>query len=245
MIELYNQNCLDFMDEMIKSDRGGVEAIITSPPYNLCLKVQNGKYKSRWESKYSNIGHLSNKYKNYTDDLPMELYERFQDEFLSKALQLTNRIFYNIQMVTGNKVALLHLLGKYADKIKEIIIWDKVNSEPAINKGMLNSAFEFIIVFENSKPYQRSFENPQFQRGTESNIWHIKRKRNKYIRAGFPDELVERIITNFTTKGSVIFDPFMGSGTTGIISKKLGRSFIGCELDTKMFNIAKERIEQI
>lgn len=46
-------------------------------------------------------------------------------------------------------------------------------------------------------------------------------------------------------KRSIIIDPFMGSGTTGVACKELGYEFIGCEIDSEYFNIAKERLEEI
>ena len=239
-MELYNEDCLEVMDKMISENRK-VDAIITSPPYNMCLRVHSGKYMSRWGWKETS-GHFCNKYDNYKDDLPMEKYFEFQDNFLHKALELSDLVFYNIQMITGNKVALFQLMGKYAEKIKEIIIWNKGYGQPAMQKGMMNSQFEFIIVFQNSKPYNRSFENYYFDRGTLSNVWDIKRERNKHIKAGFPKELVKRVLTNFVGDGKLILDPFMGSGTTGIVCKELGYDFIGIELDKEMFEIAKERL---
>lgn len=44
--------------------------------------------------------------------------------------------------------------------------------------------------------------------------------------------------------GDVVLDPFMGSGTTGIVAKKLKRNFIGIELDKAYYDIAKERINK-
>lgn len=64
-----------------------------------------------------------------------------------------------------------------------------------------------------------------------------------YNKASFPEELVLRIIKDFTKEGETIFDPFMWSGTTGIVCAKMNRNFVGCELDTDMFEIAKQRIE--
>jgi DNA modification methylase len=51
-------------------------------------------------------------------------------------------------------------------------------------------------------------------------------------------------IENWTKPGDTIFDPFMGSGTTGVAAIQLGRNFIGCEIDPDYFEIAKKRIEQ-
>ena len=224
-VNLYNCDCLEILQQMIEQNRK-VDAIITSPPYNMNLRVHSGKYMSRWGWK-GNIGHFSHKYKNYKDDLPMDKYFEFQDEFISKALQVTDLLFYNIQMITGNKVALFQLLGKYADKIKEVIIWNKCHGQPAMQTGVLNSQYEFIIVFQNSKPYNRSFDYSGFARGTETNVWDIKRERNKFIKAGFPRELIKRILNDFVPKGSTILDPFMGSCTCGLVCQELGYDFIG------------------
>ncbi len=237
-MKIINGDCLKVMEELI--DKGvKADVIITSPPYNMNLRVHSGRYMSQhgWRN-------IDGKYLTYSDDLPMDKYFEFQKEFIEKALKLTDLLFYNIQMVTGNKVALFKLLGEFADKIKEVIIWDKINAQPAIMKNTLNSQYEFIIVFQNSKPYNRTFDFAGFARGTESNIWAIKKERNPYIKAGFPSVLVERILNNFTKPGDLVLDPFMGSGTTGIVCKKLSRCFIGIELDKKYFDIAKERIEK-
>lgn len=58
-----------------------------------------------------------------------------------------------------------------------------------------------------------------------------------------PVELVEYLIKTYTNEGDLVIDNCMGSGTTGVACKKLGRNFIGIELDEKYFEIAKERIK--
>ena len=57
-----------------------------------------------------------------------------------------------------------------------------------------------------------------------------------------PIEYMHRIIQRFTLPGETIFDPFMGSGTTGVAAVQLGRNFIGCEIDPGYFAIAQKRI---
>ena len=56
---------------------------------------------------------------------------------------------------------------------------------------------------------------------------------------------MEYLIKIHSNSEQTIFDPFMGSGTTGVACKNLNRKFIGIELDEKYFNIAKERIESL
>jgi len=58
-----------------------------------------------------------------------------------------------------------------------------------------------------------------------------------------PLEYIKKILCRFTNEGDTIFDPFMGSGTTGVACVQTGRNFIGCEIDEGYFKIAKRRIE--
>lgn len=109
----------------------------------------------------------------------------------------------------------------------------------------MNSQFEILLVLQNSKPESRAFSSAQFDRGTLSNLWGIKRgkKVDKNHGAVFPLELAEKVIANFSKPGQVVFDPFLGTGTTGVAAKLLDRGFIGIELDADYFEIAKDRIE--
>ena len=61
--------------------------------------------------------------------------------------------------------------------------------------------------------------------------------------AVFPSKLAQDHIVSWSNEGDTVLDPFLGSGTTGVAAKNLGRSFIGIELDETYFNIAKDRID--
>ena len=75
-------------------------------------------------------------------------------------------------------------------------------------------------------------------------IWkvnpEINRKRHP---APFPEILIKRIVKLFTFIGESILDPFMGSGTTGVACKELGRNFIGIEINKEYCDIASKRID--
>lgn len=58
-----------------------------------------------------------------------------------------------------------------------------------------------------------------------------------------PEYLLERIILASTKEGDYILDPFVGSGTTGVVAKRLGRRFIGIEAEKEYLKIAKKRLE--
>ena len=241
MSKLYNVECNEYMKTAIERELH-FDYCITSPPYNMNLRIRDGKYISR-SPKQTNYNEFSKKYDNYGDDMTMQEYFDFLDLTIYNLLKLCKLTFFNIQLITGNKIALMQILGKYAENIKDIIIWDKCTAQPAMHENILNSQYEFISVFDSDKPYNRAFDYSNFDRGTETNVWRIQRQPNKHNKASFPEELVLRIIKDFTKEGETVFDPFMGSGTTGIVCSKMNRNFVGCELDKDMFDTAKQRIE--
>lgn len=233
-------DCLEVLQSLETEKEKTV--IITSPPYNMNLRVRGKEtYASRgFENSSSEV--IATKYKNYRDDLPMEVYYSFQKQFLELALSKSNLVFYNIQMITGNKQALFKLLGDFYNKIKEVIIWDKTKGQPAVRDGCLNSRFEFIFVLSDMTPTRRRFEFANFERGKLDNLWQIKTGQHKGMKAGWPEELVEKIIKEFVPEGFTVLDPYMGSGTAGKVCKDLDYSFIGIERDEETYEMALERI---
>ena len=239
-IDLYRGDCLEVMDELI-AEGVKTQVMFTSPPYNMNLRIRNGKYCSR-----QIVKEFTTKYQSFSDNLPMEDYFEFNKNVIEKSLQVSDIVFYNVQFLTGNKPALFRLMGEFHLQLKEFIIWDKINAQPAIGEGVLNSQFEVILVLDKNNAISRKFKDGNFNRGTLSNLWSIKRgkKIHKTHGATFPIELAEKIVENFTKIGDSIIDPFMGSGTTGVACKNLNRDFIGIEMDEGYFDIASKRIEQ-
>jgi len=229
------------LEKMKDIPDGSIDLAFTSPPYNMNLRIRNGEYCSR-----QIVKELSTKYEGFADNLSMEDYFNFNVSVVSELLRVSDLVFYNLQFLTGNKSALYKLIGHYHDKIKEFIVWDKINAQPAIEEKVLNSRFEVILIFQNSHPESRKFNTARFTRGTLQNLWQIKRgaKICKSHGATFPEELAELVIKNFSSSGSTILDPFMGTGTVGAVCKKTNRNFIGIELLPSYYKIAKKRINE-
>ena len=236
---IYNETCLETLKRM---EDQTVDCVITSPPYNMNLRIRNGKYCSR-----QIVKELSTKYDGFADNLPIEEYYEFHSGVMRELLRVSKVIFYNIQIVTGSKRSIFKMIGEFNEFLKDIIVWDKGVAQPAMQKQVLNRRSELILVFETDYPISRQYRYANFDRGTLSDIWQIRRgkKKNKNHGAVFPEELVEMIINNFTNKGEIIYDPFMGTGTTAIVAKRLGRKFIGSEIGNEYYKFSNERLGQV
>jgi site-specific DNA-methyltransferase (adenine-specific)/modification methylase len=219
-----------------------VDIVVTSPPYNMNLRIRNGSYCSR-----QIVKEFSSKYDGFDDNLPIDDFFEFHSNVIKELLRVSPIIFYNIQIVTGSKRAFFKIIGEFSDNLKEIIIWDKGSGQPAMSGGVLNRQSELILVFDRENGISRKFEKCNFERGTLSDIWLIKRgkKVDKSHGATFPEELVGTILKNFTNENDIVYDPFMGTGTTAIVSKKLNRRWIGSELNPTYFELINNRISEI
>jgi len=77
-------------------------------------------------------------------------------------------------------------------------------------------------------------------------VWDIKNvlpieKWSKYT-AAFPEELVERLLKLYSYWGETVLDPFLGTGTTCAVAKRLGRNCVGYEIDLELMDVVKERL---
>ena len=235
--KIFNESCLNTLARM--SD-DSVDLVITSPPYNMNLRIRDGKYCSRQITK-----EFSTKYDGFSDNMPIAEYFDFHLRVIKELLRVAPIVFYNVQIVTGSKRAVFKLLGELNNYVKDIIVWDKENAQPAMSEGVLNRQYELIIVFAKRDAISRKFNYCNFERGTLNDVWRIKRgkKVTNLHGATFPEELVEKILTNFSRERDVVYDPFMGTGTTAVVCKKMNRRFIGSEIITSYVEVAKERLQ--
>lgn len=112
------------------------------------------------------------------------------------------------------------------------IVWDKVGEMKFQNPF---SDAELIWTNINKKTVKKYVVIQQGFISKEKERFHPTQK---------PVSLIKSILEDYTKEGDTIFDPFMGSGTTGVACMQLGRNFVGCEIDPDYFKIAEKRIKQ-
>ena len=240
---IYNESCLETLKRIPDNY---VDVVITSPPYNMNLRIRKGEYCSR-----QIVKEISTKYDGFADNIPIEEYNRFHSEVLRELLRVSNLVFYNVQIVTGSKRSIFKMIGEFSENLKDIIIWDKKHAEPSIQAQVLNRRSELILVFEKDYPISRQFRSAVFKRGALNDIWQIGKNRNKKKTddkshgASFPEELVATILNKFSKHNDIIYDPFMGTGTTAVVAKKLNRRFLGSEILKDYCKTAQKRLKEV
>ena len=237
--KIYNESCMDTLKNL--PDKC-IDLTITSPPYNMRTRVRNGKYTTR-----ETADHFSKKYSYFDDALSIDDFYSFHSKILKELLRVSKIVCYNFQIVTGSKEAFFKIIGDFNKDIKDIVIWDKGNGQPAMHEQILNSVYEMILILEGDGKKGRQIQNAKFKRGVMNNILRIKRgkKVSKINGATFPEELIKELVVAFSDEGNLIYDPFMGSGTTAVVAKKLNRNYIGSEISSEAYIEAESRILKI
>lgn len=229
---------MDCLEGLKNLPDNSVDMVLTSPPYNMRTRIRDGEYATREKS-----DHFSKKYKYFGDDLPIEEYYNFHKQVITELLRVSKIVVYNYQTVTGSKEAFFKLLGDFSPYIKDVMIWNK-GGQPAMHEHILNSCYEFVVIFESDGRKGRLITNSYFARGTQNNIIGGFQKNNNIEGHGacFPVDFAKKLISLFSKEGDLILDPFMGSGTTAVAAKQTNRNYIGFELVDDYVKIAEERV---
>lgn len=222
----------DCIETMRRIPKGSIDLIVTSPPYNMNLSKRSQRKNALWKQTLLEQG-----YDGIGDAMPWEEYVEWQKECLCCMMDLLKEdgaIFYNHKWRTQN--GLLKHRCEWLDTfpVRQIIIWSRgvgVNFNPS----SFVSTYEVIYLIAKPKFYLA-------ERATGmGDVWSIQQDNNNPEHpASFPVELPLRAIRS--TNAQLILDPFMGSGTTAIAAKRLGRHFIGIEQSAKYIELAERRL---
>ena len=212
------------MDNLILGDSSAViktfadeqfDTVFTSPPYN---RKRNDKYKD---------------FTDISDD-----YFNFLVESIEQCLRVCKgNVFYNLQKNFYNKVEIYKIFGHFAERIIETIVWHKSNPMP--NPHVINS-YEYILVLSNKNKSLKA--NKTYTKNHFSTAVYSENPYKKQHRAVMNPKAVEYILKSFCKPNESVLDPFMGTGTTGVVCKQFGMTFTGIELIEEYYNLSKQRL---
>jgi len=250
MIEEYLNKIIsgDALEVMKELPNNSIHLIVTSPPYNVGMN-----------------------YKQSDDRKPYLEYLKFLEGVFRECYRVLirgGRIAVNcpatVLQSASSKMAYLSLdiclmLRKIGFLDREWVCWIKGPRGEILGKSTswgswrspscpyTRDASEFIIVMD-KETHKREDKKGMNDIAAEefllysSNCWYFPPETRKLHPAPFPEELPLRLIKFYTWKDDIVLDPFVGSGTTAVVAKKLGRRFIGIDISEEYCRMARERV---
>ncbi len=232
-VTLYHGDCLAVLPEIT-----GVDLVVTSPPYNLSVGRDAGKWPHDRGGKWVNAG-AALTYDDHDDALPLAEYVRWQRDVLTACwatLSDTGAIFYNHKPRHQNGAIWLPLEVNPGLPLRQIVIWSRAGGMNYAPTHYMPT-HEWICVF--AKPEWRLKNRAASGVG---DVWRIRQEANPDHPAPFPVGLPARVIE--TTAPSLVLDPFAGSGTTLRAARDAGVKAIGIEKSEHYCQLTARRLDQ-
>jgi site-specific DNA-methyltransferase (adenine-specific) len=241
----------DFFSEIESIPDASVDLAIVDPPYFLSrggFTVSSGKSvsvdKGEWD-------------KPESEEATFQFHQRWISQ-LKRVLKANGAV-----VVSGTYHSIYecgHALTMEKFHILNEIVWFKPNGAPNLSGRRLAASHETLIWAAKDSNSKHTFNyeelkiadfpgDPIKKPGKQMrSVWWIpttpKREREfGHHPAQKPEALIERIVNSFSKPGDLVFDPFMGSGTVGLVASRNNRNFLGIEKDSTYFELAQKRLK--
>lgn len=231
---LYQADCLEAMR---KIPSGSVDLILTDPPYNLGIFMQQ---------RGPNLNKMRENHFAYSgwDNLEFDRWKEVMDEFLSECHRVLKRRGALLIFMSVIKVeTIINLAVSHKFYYKTVGTWHKQNPMPRnMNLHFLNSTESWLYFINNGTTGTFNNEGKPIHDFIETATISQSERRHGKHPTQKPLKVMQHFINLLSNKGDVVLDPFMGSGTTGVAAIEAGRKFIGIEISPSYFSIALKRI---
>lgn len=208
-----------------------IDLILTDPPYNLG-RYSTGNIKMSWRKDFNNdVAEWDTTIFN-----PAEWLDEFK-----RVLKPTGTIF---AFTSYNLLGQWHQFFDPVFDTFQFIVWHKTNPPPKLRRaGFLNSC-ELIVCVWNKGHTWNFTKQKDMHNFIESPIcMGRERVKNPVHPTQKPIKVLSRLVKLATNPGDLVFDPFMGVGSSGVAALQLDRRFLGIEIDPTYFKAAEKRIE--
>jgi len=239
----------DSIKELKKIPNETFDLIFADPPYNLQLK---NKLTRPDRSKVSAVNDKWDQFESF------KKYDEFTLAWLKECKRILKK--NGAIWVIGS----YHNIFRLGTAIQDLgfwilndVIWNKNNPMPNFRGTRFTNAHETLIWASKNKKSKYTFNyqslkclNDDLQMRSDWTLpicngsERVKKNGKKVHSTQKPESLLLRILLASTNKNDFVFDPFLGTGTTAVVAKKLGRNYFGIEREKKYFNTAKQRLEK-
>ncbi len=236
------------LQELKKIPDESFDLVFADPPYNLQLKNQLIR------PDRSKVNAVNDKWDQFES---FKVYDDFTINWLSQCRRVLKK--NGSIWIIGS----YHNIFRVGAKIQDLgfwilndVIWDKNNPMPNFRGTRFTNAHETLIWASKDKNSKYTFNyqslkclNDDLQIRSTWNLpicngnERLKENGKKVHSTQKPESILHRILLASSNKNDLILDPFLGSGTTAVVTKKLGRIFYGIEKDKKYFDAANKRLK--
>lgn len=254
MNRIFNEECFVTLDNMIGADYK-IDLVMTSPFYN------TGRGTASHTSERARNNH-EGRYDIHLDSMTDEEYLNFTVELFNKfdkVIKENGCVLYNISYGSENThlmwLTIADIIRRTSFTVADDIIWKKSSALPNnVSPNKLTRIVEHVFVFCRKDEFKTFHANKQVKSQSKTgqnyyeNIFNFVEARNndganKLNKATYSSEMCSKVINIYAKPNSVIYDPFMGTGTTAISCLELGHQYIGSEISSAQCEFAQERIE--
>jgi site-specific DNA-methyltransferase (adenine-specific) len=246
--KLYNENCLD---TMLRMEDNYLDCVITSPPYNVSIEYDAYDDNKPEEEYFMEMGEIfSTLYDKLKDDgrlalnLPFEIGAIGRQE---ERIFLTGEFYKMLRNIGYGWAGFVRLVENHSQCARRISQFGSYLSPSS--PYIFNSEECVMILYKNVWKKQSkgiSYFNEENKREFIDLIrfgWKYQAETNQLTKANFSLDLPLSALKILTWENDLVYDPFMGSGSTAIACQSMNRRWIGSELSTNYFNIANSRIK--
>ena len=218
---IYNKDCIEGLKELPDSS---IDLVVMDPPYEMDTSG-GGAFGSFNKLYHSSLTSIS---KGISNDVLDLLIQKM------KAINI---------YIWCNKAQLRQYLDYLDDRecMIDLLTWHKTNPTPTCNNKYLSDTEYLVFAREKGVKLYGSYETKRKYWVTSLNTDDKKRYGHPTIK---PLNIIKNLIENSSKQGGVVLDPFMGSGTTAVAAKQLGRHYIGFEIDPTYYGIAVKRVAE-
>ena len=203
----------DCMNLLKEIDDNCVDLCLTDPPYGMSFQ--------------------SHRRKEVYDKIKNDNNLDFLDDYFAECSRIMKQNTAIYCFCSWHNIDIFKQTFEKYFKLKNIIVWVKNNHGSGDLQAGYAPKYELILYGNKGR---RKFEN-----GRKEDVWFYNKTKNENHPTEKPIDLLSEAIINSSKENEVVFDGFMGSGSTCLACKELNRRFIGCELDDKYFEVAKSR----
>ena len=243
MNKIYNKDCIIGMKTIPDET---IDLVVTDPPFAINFKAKKANYNrtaSRVLSGYNEI--------------TKENYYEFTLNWMSQCFRILKESGGMYVFSGWNNLAdILNAIEEIGFITVNHIIW-KYQFGVVTSRKFVTSHYHCLYICKNDKkrkffPYERFSKEEKNNQGRslhykdKEDVWEIKREYwtgDEKTPTKLPAEIIKKILQYSSEEGDLVFDPFLGSGQTAVVSKLLKRNYIGFEIVKEYFDFISKRLK--